>query len=117
MERTEIDKEKTGREILSHLEKGLTLLEKKEEVREFLDLLFSPTEKERVAKRFEILKKLRQQISYKEIKKILNVSDNTVAQMSNALKIASPQALKAIDRLIREDLEEAGVDLRFSGTK
>lgn len=117
MERIKIDEEKTEREIYSRLEKGLALLEKKEEAAELLKLLFSPTEKERFAKRLEILKKLRKDSSYKEIKKTLNVSDNTIAQMSNALKVASPQALKTVDRLIREDLAEEGAGLRFSTSK
>ena len=117
MERIEINEEKTERKAMSRLEKGLALIANKKEVAEFLDLLFSPTEKERFAKRLEILKELRKKTSYKEIKRNLKVSDNTVAQMSNALKVASPQALKTIDRLIREDLTEEGAGLRFAVPK
>ena len=105
------------RELMSRLEKGLALLESKEEVGEFLALFFSPTEKERFAKRLEILKKLRKETPYRKIKKDLHISDNTIAQMSNALKVASPQTLKTIDRLIREDLKEGETGLRFSAPK
>jgi len=114
MERLDLDSKKREREIIHKLEKSLALLNSRKSVHEFLPLLFSPTEKERLAKRLEIIKRLRRGVSYREIKKELEVSDNTIAQMSNALKEASPQALITVDRLLAEDLKENGTGLRFT---
>lgn len=117
MEKLEIDVRRTTLEAASRLEKSLALLADQREVQEFLNILFSPTEKERLAKRLEILKKLRQEIPYKEIKKDLKVSDNTIAEMSNALKEAPPQALRTVDRMLGEDLKEGETNLRFTTAK
>ena len=84
---------------------------------EFLDVILTPSERENLGKRLSILKKLRREIAYREIKKSLGSTDNTIAKMSNLLKEASPRFLKFLDELVRQDLFQKDEGLRFTEPK
>ncbi len=108
------EKERLQRDLLHQLGEAFALVQNSEKSKGLLNLLLSPTEKERIAKRLAILKELRRETSYSKIKETLNVSDNTIAQMSNALKQASADSLRLIDKLVKEDLLDEGKSLKFS---
>jgi len=114
MEKPKIEKELKIRNLFNSLAKAFGSINREERSKVFLELILSPTEKERIAKRVAILKELRRGSSYEEIKKNLDVSDNTIAQMSNALRQAPSQALRIIDELIKQELIEKGEELRFN---
>ncbi len=109
----DLEQNKLNRELSFRLGEAFAVLENTKKAQILFDLLLSPTEKERISKRLAILKELRKATSYKGIKSTYHVSDNTIAQMSNALKEAPAEALRVVDRLIKEDLVQKGDDLRF----
>lgn len=113
MARTRIIGPKIREQTLAGLFEGLARLKTPNEAREFINLLLTPTEKERFGKRLQILKELRQAKPYKEIKEALGVTDNTIAGMSNVLKESPGGNLKILDELIRGDLLKGDQSLRF----
>ena len=110
MNTLDLEQDKLNRDLSIRLGEAFAVLE---DAKTLFNLLLSPTEKERISKRLGILKELRKDTSYKNIKAAYNVSDNSIAQMSNALKEAPVEALRIIDRLVKEDLVQKGNDLRF----
>ena len=113
MSRTKIDERKVRERVLPRLFRAVTALKTPQKAKEFLNLLLTPTEKERVARRLSILKSLRQGATYREIRQSLGATDNSIAEMSNLLKEASESPLETIDKLIREDLLEKDKSLQF----
>jgi Trp operon repressor len=113
MNTLELEQDKLNRDLSYRLGEAFAVLEDAKKAQTLFNLLLSPTEKERISKRLGILKELRKDTSYKNIKAAYNVSDNSIAQMSNALKEAPAEALRIIDRLVKEDLIQKGNDLRF----
>lgn len=111
---TVVEDRKMREELFSALSRAMVSTSNLDEVREFLDVVLTPTEKDHFGKRVEILKKLRQGVPYGEIKKSLRSTDNTIAKMSNLLKGASPRFLKFLDELVRQDLFQKGGGLRFT---
>ena len=113
MARTKIDERKVRERVLPRLFRAVASLKTPQKAKEFLDLLLTPTEKERVARRLSILKSLHQGAAYREIRQSLGATDNSIAEMSNLLKEAPEDPLKTLDKLIREDLLEKDKSLRF----
>ena len=113
MNTLKLEQDKLNRDLSLRLGAAFAVLEDSKKAQILFTLLLSPTERERISKRLAILKKLRKDTSYKKIKTDYHVSDNTIAQMSNALKEAPAEALRIIDRLVKEDLLQKGSDLRF----
>jgi len=113
MARTKIDERKVREEVLLRLFRAVSSLKTPQKAKEFLDLLLTPTEKERVARRLSILKSLRQDATYREIRQSLGATDNSIAEMSNLLKEAPESSLESLDKLIGEDLIEKDKSLRF----
>lgn len=113
METLDLEQDKLNRDLSCRLGDAFAALEESKKVQILLKVLLSPTERERISKRLAILKELRKDTSYKKIKAAYHVSDNTIAQMSNALKEAPAEALRIIDSLVKEDLIQKGDDLRF----
>ncbi len=109
----DLEQNKLNRDLSIRLGEAFAVLEDSKKAHALFGLLLSPTEKERISKRLGILKELRKDTSYKKIKSAYHVSDNTIAQMSNALKEAPAEALRVIDRLVKEELVQKGNDLRF----
>ncbi len=108
------EKERLQRILFTQLGDAFAFIQDTEKSQILLKLLLSPTERERVAKRLAILKELRRDTSYNKIKESLKVSDNTIAQMSNALKQSPAKSLKLIDKLIKTDLLKEGEGFKFS---
>ncbi|MEA2020460.1 MAG: Trp family transcriptional regulator [Patescibacteria group bacterium] len=111
------EKERLQRILITQLGEAFASIQDPEKSRILLNLLLSPTEKERIGKRLAILKELRRDTSYSKIKESLKVSDNTIAQMSNALKQSSAKSLRLIDKLIKTDLLREGKGFEFSRGK
>lgn len=65
----------------------LSSLESKKEVRDFLNDLWTYTEKKMFSKRLQIARRLLRDQTYEEIEKRLNVTDNTIASVSEVLNI------------------------------
>ena len=73
------------------------------EQKNFLNNLFTPTEMETFAKRLAILKGLRSDKTYWEIKDEVKVTGSTIAKMHNILSRAGEKFLVTLDHLIDED--------------
>lgn len=73
------------------------------EIELFLSNILSPTETIVLAKRIEILKKLRIKTKYSDIGDIIKVTDATVAKMSEKMQKAGTSFIKIIDRLITDE--------------
>ena len=71
--------------ILNHLVGTLASLAKKEEINDLLDGLFTRTERLMLAKRLAIAALLEQELSYKEISKLLKVSSVTIGFVKNGI--------------------------------
>ncbi|MFW6109814.1 MAG: Trp family transcriptional regulator [Patescibacteria group bacterium] len=113
MVQTPIEEDNIRKKTIDRFYTAITSLKKRDNIVQFLNALLTPTEKERLAKRLEILKKLRRGSSYKEIRNSLSVTDNTIAEMSNILKEMTKKETKVLDKLIREDLLSEDKPLKF----
>ncbi|OGY25513.1 MAG: hypothetical protein A2Z11_03745 [Candidatus Woykebacteria bacterium RBG_16_43_9] len=69
----------------------------------FGDRIFTPTELEALGKRLGILKMLRQDLSYWEIKDKIKVTNSTINKMANILKKADKRFIETLGRLVEED--------------
>lgn len=63
----------------------ITLLEDKEQVKNFLKDLLTPTEMKMLAKRIQIAKMLLEGYDYRAIRNYVKVTDTTIAKISNIL--------------------------------
>jgi len=111
---TVVEDKQVREELFSTLSCAVAAASSAGEVREFLNTILTSTEKEHLGKRVEILKSLRQKVSYDKIKKSLGSTDNTIAKMSNLLKEAPPKFLRFLDELVRQDLFQRGKGLQFT---
>ena len=88
--------------ILNDFWEDLAYLDDSEDVQTFFKPFFTPTETTMFAKRLAILKLLRQDYQYDEIRENLKVTPNTVAKMNNILHLADQKLLGILDELIEE---------------
>ncbi|MEA3485077.1 MAG: Trp family transcriptional regulator [Candidatus Aerophobetes bacterium] len=107
----EVEKEK----LEERLWRAFSVFKNKEEGGIFLSEFLTPSESERLSKRLEVLKKLRTGASYEDIKRLLQVTDATIAQMSNLLKRAASPFLRVLDTLIQKNQVEEKE--KFTGTE
>jgi TrpR-related protein YerC/YecD len=86
----------------------ITLLENKEEVKEFLKDTLTHTEMKMVAKRIQIAKMLIEGHKYETIKKYVKVTDTTIAKVNNTLFMSGKGLKAAIVHLkkIEKDFEQ-----------
>lgn len=99
--------------FLNNFWSALTLLENKEQVKSFMGELLTPTETKMFAKRVQIAKLLLQGNSYQTIKKIVKVTDSTIANVNN--KLQEGDGLRNIaQELIK--IEERVIDRRMKAT-
>lgn len=96
------------RYLRAELWKDIASLDKANSVEQFLNEFFTPTETVMFAKRLEILKLLRQDYLYGEIKEFLKVTPNTIAKMNNILHLANSEFLAILDGLVRQQKERKG---------
>lgn len=82
--RKPISKEKVGLYI-DEFWRAVTLLENKDEVRDFFRDIITSTERKMLANRLQIAKLLHQDADYAFIKKELNVSNETIANIAKQL--------------------------------
>lgn len=69
--------------------------------------IFTPTELEALGKRLEILKLLRRDLSYMEIREKVKVTNATINKMANILKKADQEFIKSLDSSLKADDEES----------
>lgn len=74
----------------------ITLLEDKEQVKNFLKDLLTPTEMKMLAKRIQIAKMLIEGHDYRAIRNYVRVTDTTIAKISNILATSNEGLIKAI---------------------
>lgn len=75
----------------------------KEEIAHFFNEFFSPTEILMFAKRLDILKGLRENISYENLRMGLKVTEPTIAKMSTILQRGDENFLRILDRLMKDE--------------
>lgn len=78
----------------------LTLLASKEEIKNFLKELLTPTEQVMFAKRLQIAKMLLQGYKYEDIKRFVNVTDNPITTMNNIINSNRECFIKTVNMLI-----------------
>ena len=88
--------------ILNDFWEGLAYLDDSKDVKTFFKPFFTPTETTMFAKRLAILKLLRQDYQYDDIRENLKVTPNTVAKMNNILHLADQKLLEILDELLEE---------------
>lgn len=86
----------------------ITLLENKDQVKDFLKDLLTHTEMKMFAKRIQIAKMLLEGHNYRDIKNHVKVTDPTIARVSNILETNGEGLKTAIGYLqkIEKDIEE-----------
>lgn len=87
---------------------GITLLENKNQIKEFFKELLSPTEGKMLAKRLQICKMLLENYDYRAIQNYVKVTPATIARISNQLHQGGNGLKTAIERLwkIEKEREE-----------
>lgn len=83
----------------------ITLLENKDQVKDFLKDLLTHTEMKMFAKRIQIAKMLLEGHNYQTIRKYVKVTDSTIARMSNLLEIEGHGLKTAIGYLQKIESE------------
>ena len=78
---------------------AISVVETKEEVRDFLIDILTPTERRMLAKRFQIAMMLLLDYDYNSVSDRVKVTSNTIAKVSNQLKDGSG-GLKKVANLI-----------------
>ncbi len=102
--RLRIDIEKRIYELLSN---SLAKIKDKNEVNNFLDDFFSPTEKTVIAKRLAIAVLLSKGNDYQEIRQILKVTPVTISKMSLRMKYGNGSVKKIADKIAISDDNKA----------
>lgn len=92
--------EKIKREINEIFLETFALLYKKEDIINFLEDFFSPTERIVLSKRITIALMLKKGYSYEMIKKLIKVSQPTVADVNLKLKYAGKGYHKILDQML-----------------
>lgn len=77
----------------------ITLLEDKDQVKNFLKELLTPTEMKMLAKRIQIAKMLLEGYDYRSIRNYVKVTDTTIAKINNILASAGDGLRTAISEL------------------
>ena len=93
--RTRIDPKHLGF-FLNNFWNLITLLENKDQVKNFLKDLLTHTEMKMFAKRIQIAKMLLEGYSYRDIRNYVKVTDGTIARISNVLEIEGEGLKSAI---------------------
>lgn len=83
----------------------ITLLESKDQVKDFLKDLLTHTEMKMLAKRIQIAKMLLEGYDYRSIRNYVKVTDPTIARISNILEIAGDGLKTAIRELQKIEAE------------
>lgn len=73
------------------------------EVEIFFKDILSPTETMVLSKRLEILKQLRDEYKYGDIRENIKVTDGTIARVNEKLQKGSENFVKILDYLIRDE--------------
>ena len=102
--RLRIDIVKRIYELLSN---SLAKIKDKNEVNNFLDDFFSPTEKTVIAKRLAIAVLLSKGNDYQEIRQILKVTPVTISKMSLRMKYGNGSVKKIADKIAISDDNKA----------
>lgn len=84
----------------------VTLLENKDQVKEFLEDLLTPTEITMFVKRLQITKMLLQGYDYRSIKNYVKVTDQTIAKINNLLFVGGNGLKKAVTYLLKIEKEQ-----------
>lgn len=86
----------------------ITLLEDKEQVKDFLKNLLTHTEMKMLAKRIQIAKMLLEGYNYRDIRNYVKVTDPTISKISNILATGGEGLKSAIGYLqkIEKDIEK-----------
>lgn len=86
----------------------ITLLENKEQVKNFLKDLLTHTEMRMLAKRIQIAKMLIEGYSYRDIRNYVKVTDETISKISNKLETAGEGLKMAVQHLqkIEKEIEK-----------
>ena len=94
--------DKVKQEINSIFLETLSLLYKHEDILLFLKDFLSPTERIVLSKRITIALMLKQGYNYEAIKKLIKVSQATIADVNRKLKYSGQGYHKVLDRILRE---------------
>lgn len=92
----------------------ITLLENKDQVKDFLKDLLTHTEMKMFAKRIQIAKMLLEGYNYQAIRKYVKVTDSTIARISNLLEIGGDGLKTSISYLQRIEAEIEKERMRIS---
>lgn len=92
----------------------ITLLENKDQVKDFLKDLLTHTEMKMFAKRIQIAKMLLEGYNYQAIRKYVKVTDSTIARISNLLEIGGNGLKTAINYLKKIEHEIEKERMRIS---
>ena len=86
----------------------ITLLENKDQVKDFLKDLLTHTEMKMFAKRIQIAKMLIERYNYRAIRNYVKVTDSTIARMNNTLEVGGDGLKTAIGYLqkIEKDIDK-----------
>lgn len=93
--------EKTESEIRSLFAEVISMLSIKDDIFAFLEDFLSPTERIVLSKRITIALLLKKGYSYEAIKKVLNVSSPTVADVNQKLKFSGQGYHRVLDKILR----------------
>lgn len=94
--------DKVKQEINSIFLETILLLSKKEDIVSFLDDFLSPTERIVLSKRITIALMLRKGYSFEMIKKLIKVSQSTIAGVNLKLKYTGKGYQRILDRILRD---------------
>lgn len=83
----------------------ITLLEDKDQVKDFLKDLLTHTEMKMLAKRIQIAKMLLEGYDYRSIRNYVKVTDPTIARISNILETGGEGLIGAVKYLQKIELE------------
>jgi len=94
--------QKTSEKILDLFFQSLLKNKTQKEIKNFLDVLLTPTEKMMLAKRIAVLYLILQGIDHRTISNLLKVSTATVAKFSIILKFENERTKKVLQKIIKE---------------
>ncbi|MBI3952794.1 MAG: helix-turn-helix domain-containing protein [Candidatus Doudnabacteria bacterium] len=100
--------------LIDQLWKAVTLLETKEEVRQFLHDILTRTELQMLAKRLEVVKMISEGYTYEQIRKQLNISDVTIAKINNWFEAFGSGYRLIIERLHKIDQKRRDAKFRYN---
>ena len=98
-------KEKVADRAFQDLCIAISLLESKGEIEGFVFDLLTPTERQMLAKRFQIALMLLEGNDYRKIRDNLKVTDNTIARVSNWLKTGADTLTATAKKLLAKEKE------------